>query len=132
MSESMRSRDTAPSGSTPDPYPFSTVEDLSQFFLWPLLDRRQQSDTLSIAGRAERHQWFAACLSTNGYRMGPAEQIATPDLIVEIATYLASLDDAQEFRDAGRRTRREAALSELVAFPRWTLQREARQNGATP
>ena len=118
------------SSSPPSPYPFSTVEDLSQCFLWPLLYARQQRDTLSIADRAERHRWFAACLATNGYGPDQAEPLRVPDLVLAISNYLATVDDDEKLREAGGLTQREVALSELMAFLRWTGRRRAADQGA--
>lgn len=101
-------------------YPFQTVEDLSQFFLWPLLTRRQQTDTLTISDRAERHLYFASCLTENGYPLPKRERIAVSDLASSVAAYLATLDDTEQSRDRDGRTARESALSELTGFLRWT------------
>ena len=116
----------------PQAYPFSTVEDLSQFFLWPLLARRQQRDTLSITDRAERHRWFAACLAANGYDLESSMLVGVPDLARAIAQYLSTLDDVEESRDAGGRTEREVALSDLMAFLGWALHRGVGEREAKP
>lgn len=48
-------------------FPFATVEDLSQFFLFKLLNEAQQQEVLSLQDRAERHHKFAELLRANGY-----------------------------------------------------------------
>ena len=120
--------------STPEAHaqPSSNVVDPLQCHLWPLLFRDQQRDTLSIADRIERHDWFAACLVTNGYTLGHSERIHLQDLVAAIADYLVTLDDAEKLRDAGGCTRRENALSELMAFIRWTLESGAGQRAPKP
>ena len=106
-----------------DTYPFQTVEDLSQFFLWPLLTRRQQTDTLTISDRAERHLYFASCLTENGYLLPERERIAVSDLASSVAAYLTTLDDTEQLRDWCGLTARESALSELTGFLRWVAER---------
>lgn len=113
-------------------YPFSNIEDLAQSHLWLLLFRHQQRDTLSIADRTARHESFAAGLAANGYTLGQSERVHLQDLVAAIANYLATLDDAEKLRDAGGCTRREVALSELMAFMRWTLESGAGQRGLKP
>lgn len=103
-------------------YPFSAVDDLSQFFLWPLLTNRQRGEVLEITNRAERHHYFAQCFATNGYPLSAVEsrkRIGALDLVASIAEYLATLDDTEPMRDWGSLTSREAALSELCRFLRF-------------
>lgn len=97
-------------------HPFHTVDDLSQFFLWPLLTRRQQSDVLAIEDCAERHTYFAECLAINGYPTQAGERISVQDLTASIAAYVATLDDVEQLRDSNGLTSREVSLSELSSF----------------
>lgn len=99
--------------------PFDSVEDLSQFFLWPLLTARQQSETLAIPGRAERHRHFAQALADAGYPLQPPERVTAPDLAAVVAAYLAALDDAEQLHDAGGLTARGHAQTVLGPFLRW-------------
>lgn len=48
-------------------YPFHTVEDLRQFFLFKLLTEAQQQEILSLQDRAARHTKFAQILHANGF-----------------------------------------------------------------
>ncbi len=53
-------------------FPFSTVDDLSEFFLFRLLSEEQQREMLSIEDKPARHRKFAELLRANGYLQADA------------------------------------------------------------